>query len=977
VVGTIVDPISRASTFTADRWGEPLVITDPASRTTTITRTGILPTLVVGPTGSVDSISYVAGLPLVSRMHTVGDSAVNYHYGAASQVDSIWGPGQATENHSLNTAGQVLGVWYNDQTATETFYQYDAQHRVSQVTDPGGHATQYHYDPTFGNADIVTGPRGLTLVHQFDTVGRDTADSASGAPHRIEMRYDRLNRPIAVWNNGMAWDSTTAIYDSLYLTHVVTPGGQVHKVDVNALGWPTATYDVGDSTKFATTRYDAAGRVTSATNRRGQRVDRTYDVLDRILSQSGTGGLPTDTYSYLNNGRVLTAWRPNVSRDSLYLGASGKPDSLVRKIAGHRYAILYAHADSAFSWGTHWHPTLTSDVGIAFAQQTHVVQYPVSGGYAFVYDSLTGGGGDRGPQQLINNDGLQQGMLWRGSYTTWANQPPPSTPAAGLVHRFTALHDIAWDSVYATNLISDSLTRSFTYDSLEHIVFEYRRSAAGSLRTQYNYDDLGRLRSIYRNTGSACTPVSDSLSGIKYSGCTPTALLDSVTYDSAGNRRKPSDAYTAGNRVTSWPTAAGTLTYTYDSDGNLFTRTHSGVVDTLFWSATNQLDSLHSGGRRVTYEYNSYGQLVRRTVNGTIDRFFFWDGTHLLAELNSTGGRRAQYLYYQDGVDHPMAIATDSGSSSKIRYLFQDPQGNVVGVVRDTSLLRYTPYTPWGQSDSSSTLLALKDTLRLAWKGLVYEGDSTKLYYVRNRWYDPAAGRFVSEDPMNISGGTNLYAFANNEPVRGRDPSGLCLYGTLSDPDNFRGKTHNALKGFVLQYQGRGIMCTSDDSTGWWIYVDGYPLDPVDVTTTGPGNNDTAIPHAVFGNVNLHILAYSTWTPPVSPKPSKFFSARCGVALASASLALLNTGLWATGLGEAVAATRGIEKIGAIGRSLLEHTAEETTTGKLALTGVETGLVNHAFHEDFDLQAKIQAVAELFPITDVLSTGYTAWEKCF
>jgi uncharacterized protein RhaS with RHS repeats len=39
--------------------------------------------------------------------------------------------------------------------------------------------------------------------------------------------------------------------------------------------------------------------------------------------------------------------------------------------------------------------------------------------------------------------------------------------------------------------------------------------------------------------------------------------------------------------------------------------------------------------------------------------------------------------------------------------------------------------------------------------------------------YDPRAGRFLSEDPLGLADGVNVYAYAQNDPVNGVDPTGL------------------------------------------------------------------------------------------------------------------------------------------------------------------------------------------------------------
>jgi len=49
----------------------------------------------------------------------------------------------------------------------------------------------------------------------------------------------------------------------------------------------------------------------------------------------------------------------------------------------------------------------------------------------------------------------------------------------------------------------------------------------------------------------------------------------------------------------------------------------------------------------------------------------------------------------------------------------------------------------------------------------------TSLYYYRARYYDPQAGRFLREDPVDFRGGVNFYQYVRNNPLNLFDPSGL------------------------------------------------------------------------------------------------------------------------------------------------------------------------------------------------------------
>jgi RHS repeat-associated protein len=43
-----------------------------------------------------------------------------------------------------------------------------------------------------------------------------------------------------------------------------------------------------------------------------------------------------------------------------------------------------------------------------------------------------------------------------------------------------------------------------------------------------------------------------------------------------------------------------------------------------------------------------------------------------------------------------------------------------------------------------------------------YLDEETGLHYNRFRYYDPAAGRFISRDPIGLLGGLNLHQYAPN-----------------------------------------------------------------------------------------------------------------------------------------------------------------------------------------------------------------------
>jgi RHS repeat-associated protein len=131
---------------------------------------------------------------------------------------------------------------------------------------------------------------------------------------------------------------------------------------------------------------------------------------------------------------------------------------------------------------------------------------------------------------------------------------------------------------------------------------------------------------------------------------------------------------------------------------------------------------------------------------------------------------------YYPGGDQPMSLKLPSGRTG---VFITDPQlrGTVRAIAdadKNATNVEFKTYdiSPWGEvaADTGSVT-----RLRLA--GQQYD-QGARLYYLRARYYDPQLGRFLSEDPIGISGGLNLYAYAGNDPVNHYDPSGTAYRWT-------------------------------------------------------------------------------------------------------------------------------------------------------------------------------------------------------
>ncbi len=117
------------------------------------------------------------------------------------------------------------------------------------------------------------------------------------------------------------------------------------------------------------------------------------------------------------------------------------------------------------------------------------------------------------------------------------------------------------------------------------------------------------------------------------------------------------------------------------------------------------------------------------------------------------------------GLDQYFSRVDLSGTST----ILPDLLGSTLGLVNSSGAIgRNYAYGPFGQTTTSGTA----STNAFQYTGR--EMDSTGLYFLRSRYYNPIAQRFISPDPIGLSGGqVNFYAYVFNQPTDWKDPLGL------------------------------------------------------------------------------------------------------------------------------------------------------------------------------------------------------------
>jgi RHS repeat-associated protein len=723
-------------------------------------------------------------------------------YDAAGQVVATVDKNEHRTTFEYDTQGRLIKTHYPDNTETRS--TYDPNGNQISFTDRQGRTTQYRYD--YQNRLIETVlPDQTSFSTEYDVVGRVLAQvDAKG--NRTTFEYGKGEQPIKITNalnqsiqlayNGVG--NRTSVTDALAKTirfeydgvsrptKVIYADKTFTQVVYDDLGRRTQDIDrAGNITRYeydpvgrlikvidakrgeTSYLYDEVGNVINETDALGRTTSWTYDNLGRPLSRTlplnmtesftydGNGNLLTHTdfkgdtisYGYDSNNRVVLETYPDESTISYTYTNNGQLETVTdsRGITHYTYDVR----DRLFKVV---HPDNTTLEYRYDDNSNRTAVITPSGQTTYTYDKLNRLTSVTTPNESVTSY----------AYDTGGNLTRVTRPNGTI----TAYH---YDTF-------SRLVKLEHLDSEQRVIgsYEYTLNALG-YPTQviepngriiaYTYDELGRLTK---------EDITDPING---------DLNLAYRYNAVSNRVEirvngvitGHYSYDANNRLLT----ANDFSYSYDKNGNTLTQSAPEGTTTYAYDFKNRLVGVTTPNDSMTYAYDAAGIRVGSTVNGVATHYLVDKNrpyAQVLEERSSEGDLLTSYTYGND------LLRQKRGSET--RYFHYDRLGSTKGLTDDNQTV-----TDVYNSDAFGNPLQSTGTTPNHYRFTGEQHDpQTGLIYLRARYYNPATGRFLTQDTWNGRRGEPIsrhkYLYANANPVVFTDPTGHFSIGSLNSAMN-------------------------------------------------------------------------------------------------------------------------------------------------------------------------------------------------
>ena len=267
--------------------------------------------------------------------------------------------------------------------------------------------------------------------------------------------------------------------------------------------------------------------------------------------------------------------------------------------------------------------------------------------------------------------------------------------------------------------------------------------------------------------GDACKALSSH--GPLPTGTSAWGLIDNLTFSYSGNyptKVSDSSAGAVSGDFHFYDGANASAEYAYDANGNLVSDTNKGI-SSISWNEIGLPQTVtFSNGSTISYYFAADGSKLRevRTVSGTATTID-WCGDLVLEKVGSAA-RAARRLRLDGG------YVDLAGGNSARRHFVRDHLGSVRAVVNDAgTVLETDDYYPLGGPlpTGTSTTLQPEKYQGKDWNPAA----SFNVYDFGARLYDPALGRWISQDPLAEKYYLHSpYLFCAGNPMRFVDPEG-------------------------------------------------------------------------------------------------------------------------------------------------------------------------------------------------------------